>query len=105
MPSFKNTQGITCIRLFRNTHNFCPMGNDWYTARVEVVFYPNDVVMDYCEVDDFFKGLDGQSLIIEDVVSAAFDYFNGFNPHDLCVEAKVDDATHLPVEVIKKMPR
>ena len=103
MASFKNVQGITVIELFGKTHNFCPMGNDWYDADVKVIFEPSDTIMDYCDVDKFFESINNADLIIEDVVSQTFDYFNTYEPESLTVTAKVDNATHLPVVVTKSI--
>lgn len=101
MVAFENKQGIKSIELFGKVRCFCPMGQDWYDADVEVCFYPTDTIMDYCDVDKFFEGMNNAERIIEDVVAETFAYFEAYRPELLSVEATVKNATHLPVKVYK----
>ena len=103
MASFYNEQGISRIKMFGKVHCFCPLGGDWYDADIDVELSPADTIMDYCDVDKFFDSLNGDNLIIEDVVSRVFNYFCVYYPSDLSVTAKVDNGAHLPVEVTKSM--
>lgn len=101
MPAFENKQKIYSIVMEGRCRCFCPLGQDWYDAEVEVSFIPDKTIMDYCDVDKMFEALNGQELIIEDVVSKVCQWFEQFEPHDTCVKAVVKNATHLPVTVVK----
>jgi len=104
LSSFANAQKITEIAFSQNIQCFCPLGNDWYTNQLEVTFTPSDIIPDYCDVDDFTRSLGGKALIIEDVVNAVYEYIvSNYNPVNLCVVSKVNDAKHMPVIVTKKM--
>lgn len=103
MSRFKNEQNITAIEFMQNVQCFCPLGNDWYTNQITVEFEPTDTIPDYCEVDDFVRGLSGKSLLIEDVVASIYNYvYQEYSPAYLRVSSKVDDAKHLPVTVTKQ---
>lgn len=103
MASFANTQGITKINMSQNIQCFCPLGNDWYTNQVEIELIPDKIIPDYCEVDDFVRSLGGESLIIEDVVKALFDYFkNSYGCSYVKIKSYVNDAKHLSVSVVKE---
>lgn len=101
--SIPNKQGITQICFERQVQAFCPMGDDYYTASIRVVFAPSDTIMDYCETDNFIKALGGQSLIIEDLVSNVFDHIKLYKPKYLKVSAKAESNVHFPVIVTKEM--
>ena len=103
MAEFYNKQGITEITFTQNIQCFCPLGNDWYTNHVEVNMIPDETIPDYCDVDDFLRGLAGKSLIIEDVVDAIYSYLcTNYKPKSVRVQSSVDDAKHLPVTVVKQ---
>lgn len=100
---FENTQGITEIRMNKNVRAFCPMGNDWYCGRVDIILTPGEYIPDYVEVDQFFSTLDGKQLILEEVVNEVFNYFvKEYSPYGLEVSCYSNDAVHLPVTVTKK---
>lgn len=104
MGRFENKQGITSITFTQNIQCFCPLGDDWYTNEVEVTFVPEDVIPDYCEIDDYTRSLAGKALIIEDVVNDIFNYMmTEYAPSELCVTSVARDAKHMPVEVTKEL--
>lgn len=104
MSSFANTQKITSITFTQNIQCFCPLGNDWYTNQITVDFAPSSIIPDYCEIDEFTRGLAGEELIIEDVVEQIYTYMkNNYKPTKLCVRSYVNDAKHMPVTVVKEM--
>lgn len=103
MARFKNEQGITNIVFTQNIQCFCPLGNDWYTNQITVEFTPTKTIPDYCEIDEFTRGLAGRKLLIEDVVNEIHKYINKeYLPASLRVTSKVDDAKHMPVIVTKE---
>lgn len=103
MSRFENKQGITKIEFNQNIQCYCPLGSDWYTNHVHVSVIPNNVIPDYCDVDDFMRSLGGESLIIEDVVDKIFTYFiSEYGCLYVKVQSFVDDAKHLSVTVVKE---
>lgn len=103
MASFKNTTGITSITFEKLIHNFCPLGEDWYTNNIVVQMVPGDLLPDYIDIDAMFDEIDTKHLIIEEVVAQVFDYLKStYEPKYMKVTSYVDDAVHLPVTVEKE---
>lgn len=103
MAKFENVQGITEIRFEQNVQCYCPLGDDWYTNQLNITMIPNKIIPDYCDVDNFIRGLSGTSLIIEDVIKCLFEYImREYEPKNVRIESYVNDAKHLPVRVIKE---
>lgn len=103
MSKFENVQGITEISFEQNVQCYCPLGNDWYTNQLFITIVPDKLIPDYCDVDDFIRGLSGKSLIIEDVIKEIFEYFkNEYAPKNIKIQSYVNDAKHLTVRVIKE---
>ena len=103
MAKFENTQGISRISFTQNIQCFCPLGDDWYTNHLTVDMCPDKIIPDYCDVDNFTRGLSGKMLIIEDVVNAVYNYlYDNYKPKSVKVESHVNDAKHMPVTVIKE---
>lgn len=101
MESFKNTMEITGITLEKKIVAYCPLGESWYTGEVYIAMEPDEEICDYCEVDQQLKNLNGQTLIIEDMVNAVFKVFETLKPKWLDVRVEVDNGAHLPVAVTK----
>lgn len=102
MARFENKQGISKICFKQNIQCYCPLGYDWYTNHITVEMVPGKVIPDYCELDDFTRGIAGKSLIIEDVVAQIWDHITiEYEPSFLRVTSDVDDAKHMPVSVTK----
>lgn len=102
MARFENKQKIDCITMYKTLHNFCPLGQDWYTNRIRIEFEPNKTIPDYIEIDSALNELESKGLVIEDVVDKIVEIFVEYEPFSIKVVSKVDDATHLPVEVMKE---
>lgn len=100
----ENTQGITSIEFERQVQAFCPLGNDYYTARIIVYLEPDKNIMDYCHTDSFIKSLGGTSLIIEDLVKKVFDHIDKYDPKYLRVSAEAESNVHFPVTVTIEKP-
>ena len=97
----ENTQKISTIKMTKVIHNFCPLGDDWYTNNLELIMVPGQYIPDYLDIDKSVNELEGQFLIIEDVVNAITKILEEYKPLNIVVKSVVNDATHLPVEVIK----
>jgi len=97
----KNTQGITAIDFESQVQAFCPLGNDFYTAKIYVNMEPDKNIMDYCDTDKFIKSLGGKTLIIEDLVASIFDHIKQYEPKYLEVSAYAESNVHFPVTVTK----
>lgn len=98
-----NKQKISKITIRRNSHNICPIGEDWFTAQVTIEMYPDVEIPDFVDVDKFFeKNIDGATMIIEDVVEAAAEFIlKSYAPLKLITTARVTDSTHSDVEVTR----
>jgi len=99
----ENKQKISEIVMKGRSHNFCPIGQTHYTNNYEVVLFPNEVIPDYLDVQDFIeKEINDKELIIEDCVSMLFNHLSiSYNPTYLKVSSNVTDAVHPEVTVVK----
>lgn len=103
MARFENKQGITGIELEKVIHNYCPLGEDWYTNNVSIQVIPGDVIPDYIEIDrEIENKIEGKTLSIEDVVSLVSETFMEYKPKYINVVSDVQDAKHLHVKVAKE---
>lgn len=97
----KNTYDISCIELERTICAFCPMGDDFYTAKIQVQIIPTQL-FDFIQADKQIKALSGKSLIIEALVDAVFEIFEEYAPQHLKVTVQADSNAHFPVKVTKE---
>ena len=99
----ENTQGISNIVIKTKTHNFCPIGKDWYTCNLNIAIAPEKLIPDYIDVDKYIATvIDKKELIIEDVVAQIFEHIKEtYHPINIHITASVDDATHSAVIVEK----
>lgn len=103
MAKFEHTQDLTSINYMKTITLFCPLGNDYYTAGIEVSMAPGEYVMDYLDEENFFKELQGKKLIIEDLVNTVYEHIMyEYAPTYLYVSVKAYNATHFPVVVTKE---
>lgn len=102
MSQFKNEQEITQIQFNKNIIMYCPIGEGHYLAKIKVEFTPDHIIMDYLDIDKFFKELEGQKLIIEDTVNKVFMELLKYEPMHLKVTVTAESNVHLPVTVIKE---
>lgn len=100
MASFKNDYNITNIKMKRKLHNLCTIGQDWFTSNLEIEFIPNEIIPDYIEIDRDIQKYESKELIIEELVNNILQDLKQYKPNYIKVTSKVDDAMHLPVEVI-----
>lgn len=103
MASFKNEQGITKITMTKRTHNYCPLGKDWYCNDLTIEVIPDSIIPDYIDIDNTIKNdIEGKNFIIEDVVSKIVDIIKEYSPKYIKVVSDANDAVHLPVKVEKE---
>lgn len=102
--NIENAQGITKIEYSTRSHNFCPIGKDWYTSNIKVVIEPDKQIPDYIELDEYIKDfVDSKHIIIEEVVNSVFTHIKKqYNPKYMIVTNTVTDAAHSPVTVTKE---
>lgn len=98
-----NTQLINEIICNKTIYPFCPLGNDFYKADIEIAFMPNKYYFDYMVLDERISKLSGQSLTIEDLAKSVFDIVKVCKPVGLKVIVKALSDKHFPVTVIKGM--
>lgn len=103
LASFEHTQGISKVTFNKTITAFCPLGNDFYTADICVDFVPDKVMMDYLDEEEYFKGLSGTHLIIEDLVAKVYNHYNKvYSPKYVKVTVFAYNAKHFPVTVYKE---
>lgn len=103
LAMFEHTQGISKVSFNKTITAFCPLGNDFYTAHINVDFVPDKVMMDYLDEEAFFKELSGTKLIIEDLVEKVHKrYTELYAPKNVKVTVFAENATHFPVAVVKE---
>ena len=102
MAKFEHTQGLEYVEFDKTISMYCPLGKEPYTAKVTVSFEPAKWMMDYLDMEAYFKETQGQSFIIEDLVKKVFDYINEeYEPKWLMVNVEATNAAHFPVKVAK----
>lgn len=98
---FENTQNVHKIT---NTHEvvcFCPLGEDYYSAYIEVEVIEPRFIPDYLDTDEFIDSLSGKHLIIEDLANDIANRFKEETEAEIVnVSAYVRNAKHSPVEVV-----
>lgn len=103
MTTIENRPGITKIEFTKKISMFCPLGNDYYTADITVTFVPDNIIMDYCDVDKFLNEMGGEHLIIEDAVSKIYTHISdNYKPAKLKVVIDAQSNVHFPVKVEKE---
>lgn len=102
--NIENIQGITRIEYAIKSHNFCPIGQDWYTSNLKAVIEPDKQIPDYIELDNFVRNhIDKKEMIIEDAVATLFNHIQmQYKPKYLIVTNAVNDAKHSAVTVTKE---
>lgn len=103
MVEVKNIQGITKITFMEKIHNYCSLGNDWYSNNLTIELEPNENIPDYVKVGKKIKALEEHNLIIEDVIMAVPKIIEEYKPKSYRIVSEVNDATHMPVKVEKKV--
>ena len=107
MAAFLNKMNISGIEFYFTTKNYCPLGEDYYTANFSVALEPAKMIPDYDILErDLYKKINGKELSIEDAVNNVYELINEeYEPLYLSVVASVDDAGHFPVKVTKVSER
>ena len=96
-----NTQDITTITTDKRISLYCPIGKDYYTADIKIVFHPDKLYMDYIELDKFLNMLSGFSYTIEDVAKRIYDHLQIYSPLATKVEIEAHSNSHMHVTVTK----
>lgn len=100
MARFENKYNISEIKMYKKIHNLCTIGQDWFTNNLEINFIPNEIIPDYIEIDKMIQSYEAKELIIEEVVNGILEDLKQYKPKYIKVKSEVNDAMHLPVEVI-----
>lgn len=96
-----NAQSISLIKANKQISLYCPIGEDYYTADIEMRLCPDKHYMDYIDLDVFLKGLSGANLTIEDAVDTIYQELQKYKPFKTKVTIKAFSNTHLDVAVSK----
>ena len=102
MKKIENKEKISTISFVRNVQPFCPLGDDYYTAEVEVFLVPDQCYMDYCELDEAIQDLGGKHLTIEQLAEKVYNIIQEFEPLHTVVTVNANSNKHFPVVVIKE---
>ena len=103
MSRFRHTQNLSTIKFDKTITMYCPLGEEHYTAKVIVEICPKEWLMDYLDVERFFKQTQGLSLIIEDLVDKVYNYlYEQCEPRYLSVTVEASNAAHFPVTIMKE---
>ena len=100
MARFENKYNITEIKMHKKIHNLCTIGQDWFTNNIEIIMIPDEIIPDYIEIDNSIQEIESKELVIEEVVYKIVEILKEYKPRYIKVISKVDDAMHLPVEVV-----
>lgn len=103
MKKIENKEKISYINFKRTVQPYCPLGNDYYSAEIDVDFYPDQYYMDYCEVDEKIQSFGGMELTIEELINEVYNLLLEFNPKNLDVSVYGNSNKHFPVHVRKSM--
>ena len=102
MNNIENTYGMLEVTFTKQISAYCPIGKDYYTAKIGVLYKTNDILVDYCKADEFLNGLGGEEAIVEELVTNIYDYFKHYAVEDsLRVTVHAESNTHFPVTVTK----
>lgn len=100
---FENTYGITNIEYSGNVKCYCPLGNDWYYADIQIEIENPEMIPDYCDIDSYLDSLNGQSLILEDICQQIFSFTEmQIKSGQILIKIFTDNATHSPVSISKR---
>lgn len=97
----ENTQRISLIKANKQICLFCPLGDDYYTANIQIKFAPNDYYMDYIDLDVFLAEMSGMKLTIEEAVDMIYKELQRYRPLRTNVTIEAFSNTHLNVTVVK----
>lgn len=97
-----NIQNITSIVMNDDVTCWCPMGSQWYDARITVRVESPGKLADFIEVGERIQSRHKQELIIEDLVAGIHEDVKAMYGGRVSVTASVERGKHLPVEVTKE---
>lgn len=83
------------------TTPFCPLGNNYYRATISCEIELGNNIVDFCDLEDYFKSLNGGPYTTEELCNEVFttlkeEYGSGK------VMVKVLSDSHFPIETIKE---
>jgi len=105
VKTIEHTQGITSIKYQKDAiFKECSMGVVPFTAHVTIVYKPNDMLVDFTDLDRYIEELAMQPTIIEQACADIFDVVSdGLAPNDLSVSIIASTTAHGEVEAKKEM--
>ena len=97
----ENIQKISLIKAEKQISLFCPLGDDYYTAKIHIKLAPNLWYMDYIDLDKFLDEMGGMRLTIEEAVDYIYKELQKLEPFKTNVTIEAFSNTHLDVVVSK----
>lgn len=102
MNKIENVDSIDRIEFSKNITLYCPLGYGYYLAKVSVDITPDEILMDYLDIEEFFKSMEGQEFIIEEAVAKIHDFLKThYRPLAVIVKVTAESNVHFPVTVTK----
>lgn len=90
-------EGIKLMRFSKEVNTYCPLGKNITTKKVEVILEYGEYIPDLGDIEDYFKELEGDSLINEDLLLSVKRFFNYIEPKNVTV--RVFSSAHFELEV------
>lgn len=97
---FENTYKVSEIKNYHDILAYCPLGKDYYSAKLVVIIKEPKTIPDYLDTDSFIDELSGNEYIIEKLAYViAGHYKEETEAKEINVTAYVENAKHSPVEI------
>lgn len=97
---FENTYNVKSIKNYHDVVCYCPLGKDYYSAKLTVDLFEPKFIPDYLESDSLVSSQSAKDFIIEDLAQTVAKFFKTETEAKIVkVTAFVENATHSPVEI------
>lgn len=102
MRTFENSMKVDRLKFTAKTVPYCRLGENYYHADITVEIMLGKKLCDFLDIEDYFKSLNGESLIDEELVAKVFEDFKAvYEPEHMIVTVRT--SSHFPLEVSKEM--
>lgn len=103
MRKLENKESVNEIYFEKAITPFCPLGDDYYIAKISVWFVPKEFYPEYCELTAEIEKLSTRPLTIEQLCETVFSIVKQYEPGNLDVEIEAKSEKHFPVTVTKHL--
>lgn len=103
MVTFNNEEHISQIIFRKSAITFCPIADGYNHNHFTISIRPDNILLDYQDIDKYFNTLEGKPLTIEAVTGQVFRYlWDNYSPKYLQVCNDAESNLHMNVQVIKE---